>query len=312
LTQDPGAVLSKDFQTPYVRERLDALLLFASVLRPLVVSLSKATDVEGKPLWFNILDILAERIASQVPNLTHVSETTLIWKQFTSDLSIASLKPLAAGVIQSIQRELEKSLAAWNPNFGLDYLVEANGRASRRVAQMEVQKLGRQQAETVPVLLLIEYDPKSEQQHASSVRGTSEIRWRLQLEEYSLWGALIADRVFEHEYFCHLLPVNTHLSAEIREGFLDGVLQFQHSLCTTTGADEALAESRWNYALHRFRDDLWDHFDETLDEDQLKLRNLGQSPKRRGSNYWRLVGTVFDCPEGAAEAQQLKEMLLRL
>lgn len=312
MAHDSGAMLSQVFQTPAVRAKLDVLLLFASVLRPLVIDLSNATDVEGKPRWFEIVDVLAERLASQLPKLTELTETGLIWNQFTSDLSIASLKPLAAAVVRTMERDLKKGLVAWTPISGMNYLIDANVRAADRVTQMEVQKLGRQQAETVPVGLSIEYDPKSERSHASSVRGTREIQWVFQLEDYSLWGALVADRVFEHEYFCHLLPVNTHLALEVREGFLDGVLQFQHSLLATTGSPEAVAESRWNYALHRFRDDLWDHFGDAADEDYLKLRNLGQSPRRSGAQYWRLVGVVINSQDGTDEARQVKEMLLRL
>ena len=175
---------------------------------------------------------------------------------------------------------------------------------------MEVQNLGRHNGETVPVRLSIQYDPKGGQAHASSVRGTREIRWAFQLEKYSLWAALVADRIFEHEYFCHLLPVNTHLAAEIREGFLDGVLQFEHLRRTTTTTPAAVAESRWNYALHRFRADAIHHFEATDDEDYLKLRNLGQSQLQLGPQYWPLVSSVIDCPDSADQSEGLREKLI--
>ena len=307
-----GAVLSEDFEAPFVRARLEVLLLFASVLRPLVPDLSQATDAEPLPRWYEIVDILAERLASQLPKLTQIAEIWLIFQQFVCDLSIASLQPLSAGVIRNMEQELDKSLAAWKPDFGLDYLLAANQRAASWVAQMEVHLLGRRQAETLPVQLFIHYDPEGKQSHAASVRGRSEIRWAFQLEEYSLWGALVADRIFEHEYFCHLLPVNTYLAPEIREGYLDGVLQLRHSRLTATlSPDNALAESRWNYALHRFRDDLFGHFDEIAGEDLEKLRNLGQTPRQAGRLYWQRVSEVIDYRDGFRAAEELRVKLLR-
>ena len=211
-----------------------------------------------------------------------------------------------------MEQQLTDRLGAWDPTSGVSYLIEANERAARRVAKLEVNRLRRPQAATVPVRVSIHFDPKGEQPHAYSVRGTSEIRWALQLEEYSLWAALVADRVFEHEYFCHLLPINTHLSIDVREGFLDGVLQYEHALQATADTEEALAESRWNYALHKFRDDLWDHFSEAPDENHWKLRNLAQNPQGKDKSYWPLVASILDHPDGAAGAKEVKDALFRM
>jgi hypothetical protein len=275
------------------------------------LDLSNATDQESRVPWHRIVDVLAGRIADQIPKLTDLDQAMLVWRQFRDDLTIASLGPLANGVLDRVQQKLSSRLAAWKPNYSLTYLAGANALAIDWVNGLEVRRLGKPHPELAAVPILVVFDAKGEQRHASSVRGASEIRWALQMEPYTLWGCLVADRVFEHEYFCHLLPVNTFLGTEVREGFLDGVLQYEHAGQAAPGNASRLAESRWNYALHRFCEDLLAHFSRVTDDQCLTLRNLAQNPRGiKPTQYWEIVSRVLSYPDGKGRAKELRDDLL--
>ena len=312
MSQRAEVVLSDQFEAPAVRARLDALLLFASALRPLVPDLSKATDAEGEPDWFEIVGTLSERLSAQLPKLTKVSQVALIWKQFESDLAIAAVGPRTSAVLKKLDHELGVRLVKADPDLGLEYLAEANERAALSVAHLETQRLKRKRAETVPVRVAVEFDPDNRHHHAQSVRGTAEVRWAFQLADYCLWAALVADRVFEHEYFCHLLPINTYLSLDVREGFLHGVLQHEHSLRAAGGTNAAFEEGRWNYALQRFWDRLLSQFRSVADENQWVLRILGERPAMAKERYWKIVSIVVGVLEGSEAAAEVRSKLLEM
>jgi hypothetical protein len=310
LSQRAEVALSDDFGTPAVRARLDALLLFASALRPLVPDLSKATDAEGAPDWFEIVGTLSDRLSAQLPKLTQLAQVGLIWKQFESDLTIAAVGPRTSAVLKKLDHELAIRLVKADPDLALAYLAEANERAALSIARIEIQRLKRMQAETVPLKVVVEFDPDNRQHHAQSVRGRAEVRWAFQIADYCLWAALVVDRVFEHEYFCHLLPINTHLFLDVREGFLHGGLQREHSLRAAGGTDAKVEEGRWNYALQRFWDTLLSRFKSVADENQWALRHLGERVAQ--VHHWEVFSYVLGQAEGPDEAAEVRSHLLEM
>ncbi len=308
--------LSEDFQTPALRARLDALLMFASALRSHIGLLAYWTDQVGEPYWHKIVDILARVLVEQISLLTRPDQATTVWEYFLNDLTIASVTPEVRKVLSAVGSDLASSVASigTNPDHPLSYLQRSNKAAATHVSTVITRHIpackfsgGKE--------LLIHFDPKGEQYCASSARPSDLIRWAFQCQSHSLWGALVADRVLAHEYFCHLLPVNTFLSSAVREGFLDGVLHALVSFQKSHQSDPATtdyAETRLDFALHKFRLDLTQHYSIVSGYDGWALRNLaGKLTLGSPNRLWEYVGKVLSTLDGSTHAHEIESSLLR-
>jgi hypothetical protein len=75
--------------------------------------------------------------------------------------------------------------------------------------------------------------------------------------DYSLYGALVAELILEHEYFSHLLPLNEHFSNGVCETWLLVALRDEHRDTDTDREQHLIDQFLWE----KFRFDLSRHFD---------------------------------------------------
>lgn len=282
---------AKELSAPAVRAQLDVLLLFARSLGGQVIALAEATEAEGGLTWSEGVDILAERIAQQIGKLSRADQARLIWQQFMNDLSVDSLGPRAKDTLERVEGQLEESLELLQgaPTYALNYLMLGNILALDSVARM--WNIGDSLRETIGRPLLVRFDPKGEDQHAAAWRDAEHIVWSFQLRKHALWGALVLNRILEHEYFCHVMPVNRSLSTDVREGFLDRVLQLEHAGMPQAGAptSASIEEGRWSFMLQKFRGELMRHFAEQEGERRWRLRNLAEGMWLKRRDFCRVL-----------------------
>jgi hypothetical protein len=103
----------------------------------------------------------------------------------------------------------------------------------------------------------VHYNPGGDDYCASSSLFANEIGWNLQLVERALYGALILDMLFEHEYLSHMLPRNTFLSRNVQEIWLSAALFWESVELPGDPAEKHVQEALWEF----FRRELNKHFD---------------------------------------------------
>ena len=314
MVQGSEIFFSDEFQSPAVKAQLEIFLIFADSVRAQLAPLSEATEREGAPEWHEILDILAAHLAQQLPNVTRIDQATSIWNQFSNDLKLSSLKTYTRVALHGIETRIGTWVAAMHAQkqHSTQYLKWANHSGFRSAEHLAAHQIRLLRVFTLKPLW-VRFDPKGEENHASAYRSAGVVHWAFQVQKHSFWGVLVADKVLEHEYFCHMLPINSFLSSEIREGFLDRVLELEHASAALVETTEGYVESRWSFVLQRFRNELSRHFSESASFLQWQFRNLAQALRILNRHcYWRLLREILNAEDDLDLARAIESALRAL
>jgi hypothetical protein len=205
-------------EAPTLRAQLDALMLLAASLHAHRVSLQAAYDS-----WHVQIADLARGFGERIKKLTDVGQILNIWRSFAETLPFSGAPASALTAWARVGIDLEARLRAGGEP--LRYLEEANARAHQRIRSL----LNRFEVEddllaAEPAMVKISWDEHNVRSSASSSRTSGEISWTFQHAARTLWAALAAESVLQHEYLSHLAPRNLALSIHVRDGWLVEVL----------------------------------------------------------------------------------------
>jgi hypothetical protein len=304
LSKTPFIKLESPFQAPIVRAQFDVLLVLADAMAPLLPDLYQ---VAGN--WHRVVAAAAEALANQTAKVRTVADAMPIWNRVLIDLDVARLSPAAAMVLDSITRRLEAAVLL--PYDGEDRLAATHAAAVSWIRDLGVRRglSDLEHARQYP--LRAHYDPNGIDYCASSSLYANEIGWNLQLVERSLYGALILDMLFEHEYLSHMLPRNSFLSKSVREIWLSAALYWEAKSLAGDRATKKVQEFIWE----KFRRELGRHFDPKdleffgpLEIDNLARNIYSSSP----GIFWDISKAILECADTKKNADLVDSLFQQL
>ena len=211
-----------------VRACVDVLLLIATAVRLHFPALLSGQEADEPPPWHEALRVLANILFQEMraKRITSIIHANNVWNQFTANGVVGALGPTGKKAINDAGARVLAEAIPGNAGVGTNILWDANIRAERWIRSRILPHVDATPFSVAP--LVIDFDEAGTQFCASSLRLVWQIHWTLQPFEHSLFGAMVASRVLEHEYFSHLLPRNQHLSKGVREVWLMETLEEEH------------------------------------------------------------------------------------
>jgi hypothetical protein len=304
LSQTPPIKLDSVFQAPIVRAQFDVLLVLADAMSPLLPDLYQ---VAGN--WQRVVAAAAEALANQTAKVRTVADAIPIWNRVLIDLDVARLTPAAAAVLDSITKRLQAAVLI--PYDGEDRLAAMHDAAVSWIRDLGVRRGLADLQQTRQYPLRAHYDPEGNDYCASSSLFADEIGWNLQLVERSLYGVLILDMLFEHEYLSHMLPRNSFLSKSVREIWLSTALYWELKSLPGNRAMKKVQEFLWE----KFRRELGRHFDPKdleffgpLEIDNLARDIYSSSPEI----FWDITKAILECADTRKNADLVDGLFQQL
>ncbi len=292
------------FNAPIVRAQFDVLLVLAEAIAPSLPDLYRAATN-----WNRVVIATAEAFARQIDRVQTIEDAEAIWGQVLHDLDVRRLTPAASAVVQLITERLEVAVAGSYDG--------GNHLADRHIAAVDwIRDLGTRRgfaalANSPIYLIRAHYNPKGDDYCASSSLFANEIGWNLQLVERSLYGVLILEMQFAHEYLSHMLPRNSYLSQTVREIWLSAALYWEYVEQLSDKAAKQVTKFLWE----KFRRELSRHFDPKDLEffGPLELDKLAEFVRfSSGETFWNISGAMLECADVRENAQKIDELLHRL
>ncbi len=317
MPPDSNLTLANDFESPDILARLHALLVLAKSLQAHLRKLWLKTRDCYPADFLQVVGTFAERFGAEIGRVTDVHDLIGIWDQ--ACLS-GMIKYLPRGASREL-KEIRESLASdvRQPSGSLGYLVCLNHRAHAWIQTL----LSAHQLEAflspAPAPVRVDYDPNVWQYCVSSVRTENLIQWSFQPVQHSLWAALGAERVFEHEYFSHLVPRNEFLSDLVREGWLVEALADEHRNADKDREQSKADQVIWNQLTRQ----LAKHAENLPEHIRAKLQPLvtHASSFRTIANrvrlcseaaFWNITREILRMSRGQAPASQVDHLLWEL
>lgn len=304
MSHTPPIVFESPFQAPIVRAQFDVLLVLAECVAPSLPALAQvAAD------WQTVVSLAAEALASQTPNVKSVAHAVPIWNRVMIDLGVAGLTSDAKAILESITQRLAAAVLV--PFVGEQRILPMHTAAVAWIKDLGVRRgiAVLQQATMYPIR--VHYNPDGNDYCASSSLFANEIGWNLQLVERALYGALILDMLFEHEYLSHMLPRNNFLSKDVREMWLSSALFWESVGLPGNDGEKHVREVLWE----KFRRELNKHFDPKnlrfygpwkLDQLVEKIYFLS------AETFWAITKTILECADGRDNAKTIDAFLREL
>jgi hypothetical protein len=292
------------FVAPIVRAQFDVLHLLAEAIAPSLPDLYRAATN-----WHRVVVATGESFARQIRKVLAAEDAAAIWGQVLLDLDVQRLAPPAAAVVASITARLEAAIAG--SYDGGDHLLARHEAAVQWIRELGIryQLAAFEGAPIYPVRA--HYNPDGDDYCASSSLFANEIGWNLQLVERSLYGTLILEMLFEHEYFSHMLPKNNFLSKNVREIWLSAALYWEH---VHQGGDPAAKQVK-KFLWEKFRRELGRHFDPNDLEffGPLELDKLAEHVRLLSEDiFWDITKTILECADKRENAWHIDGLLQRL
>jgi len=289
LSQTSSITLDSVFQAPIVRAQFDVLLVLADAMDPSLPDLYQTSTN-----WHRGVAAAAEALASQTANVRTMTDAIAIWSRVLIDLGVARYTPAAVAVLDTITERLQAAVLV--EDGGLNRLAATHEAAVLWIRDLGVRR-GLVDLEQATIYSIrAHYDPKGNDYCASSSIFANEIGWNLQLVERALYGALILDMLFEHEYLSHMLPRNSYLSKSVREVWLSAVLYWESKSLPGDLARKKVQQHLWE----KFRRELGRHFDPKdieffgpLEVDNLARVIYSSSP----DTFWDITKTILECAD---------------
>lgn len=292
------------FSAPIVRAQFDVQLVLAEIIGPALPDLySAATN------WDRVVIATVESVTSQIPKVQRTADANYIWGRVLLDLDVTRLNPKAAAVVASITTSLDTAVTG--PYDGGAHLQAKHNEAVEWIRDLGARRglVDLQNATAFPIHA--HYNPKGDDYCASSSLFANEIGWNLQLVERSLFGTLILDMLFEHEYLSHLIPRNNFLSKNVREIWLSAALFREHVHLPGAPATKQVRKYLWE----KFRRELGKDFDPRdleffgplqLDELANQIRFTSEAI------FWDITKAILECADGRKNADIIDDLLREL
>jgi hypothetical protein len=304
LSQTPSIKLDSVFQAPIVRAQFDLLLVLAGAMAP---SLPDLYQVASN--WNKVVGIAAEALTSQTAKVKTIGDAIAIWDRVLGDLDVARMPAPAAAVLNAVTERLETAIQ--EADAGLNRLADSHAAAVLWIRNLGARRGLADLSHAMVYPMRIHYDPKGDDYCASSSLFANEIGWNLQLVERALYGALILDMLFEHEYLSHMLPRNSFLSRNVREIWLSSALYWEAKSLPGDRAGKKVQEFLWE----KFRRELGRHFDPKdieffgpLEIDNLARDIYSSSP----GTFWEITKAILECADTKDNADLVDNLFRRL
>jgi len=283
-------------ESPVLHAQVDALLLLAASLHAHRVDLQAASDS-----WHSQIARLANRFGELIEFLDDRNEILEIWRSFAVTLRLTDPQDSVRSAWAQVGTELRARLRAGGDP--LSYLEEANERAHQRIRSL-LDRLGAGDllsAEPAQVILL--WDRNNKKAAASTSRSSGEISWTIQHADRTLWAALAAEPVLQHEYLSHLAPRDPSLSSGIQEGWLVEVLLIALSDSGPAGIADEFCFKRLQTLLEKL--ELGNpYLSGPRDFQPLALVMFG----RNNGLFWRFTREVLEMEPKQEGAKQVDEV----
>lgn len=295
-----------EFQAPIVRAQFDVLLALAEVIGPSLPDLYRSATN-----WNYVVVAAVDSLTSQFAHVQVTADATAIWGRVILDLGVQRLNKPAAAVVQSITQQLSAAVSFPSLYDGADYLTAKHEHAVQWLRELGVRRGLVDFGNATVFPIRAHYNPKGNDYCASSSLFVGEIGWNLQLVERALYGALILEILFEHEYMSHMLPRNSHLSKSVREVWLSSALFWEHD---NEPGDQATRQVR-SFLWERFRRELGKFFD-PKDLEFFGPLNLDHVAERiryySESTFWDITKAILECPDTKDNAVVIDFLLREL
>jgi hypothetical protein len=217
--------LNSDFDLPAYRTGLEVLLLLAEAINEVFSSQQTMDLLDGSEHgnWIELLRLLGDLNVDpqcRVSQTTHIGD---LWDAFFHQNDVKNLETQLLGVFQAVR---DKSVARAKSGNPITVYLDATNKLGHNIVTKILKKRDVEQLITPdPIPVEVFYDGPGGQYCAGSSLWTNKIRWAYQPVPHSLWGALLADLVFAHEYLSHLVPRNKYLGSTVREQWLVAALR---------------------------------------------------------------------------------------
>jgi hypothetical protein len=276
-----------------VRACVDVLLLIAAAVRLHFPALLSGQEADEPPAWHEALLVLANILFQEMraKRITSIIHANNVWNQFMANGVVRALGATGKKAINDAGAKILADAIPGNAGIGTNILWDANIRAERWIRNRILPHVDSTPFGVAP--LVIDFDEAGTQFCASSLRLVWEIHWTLQPFEHSLFGAMVASRVLEHEYFSHLLPRNQHLSKGVREVWLVETLEEEHRNDTFSSSQDVADMKLQSW----FRLLLEQHFNQKGQVDHLSLQDFEEVAVRirRKSlpDFWKMTAEIL-------------------
>jgi hypothetical protein len=304
LAQTASIQFDSVFVAPIVRAQFDVLLVLAEAIAPSLPDLYRAATN-----WNRVVIATAEAFTRQIDRVQTIEDANAIWGQVLLDLDVRRLAPASAAVVKSITARLETALAG--SYDGAVYLAGRHTAAVQWVRGLGGRRGIASLASSPVYPIRVHYNPKGDDYCASSSLYANEIGWNLQLVERSLYGVLILDMLFAHEYLSHMLPKNNFLSKNVREIWLSAALYWEYVDQLGDNAAKQVTKFLWE----KFRRELSRQFDPKDLEffGPLELDHLAEHVRFTSDEvFWDISKAMLECLDERKNAEEIDRFLRRL
>jgi hypothetical protein len=278
------------------------LLVLAECIAPSLPALYLAAPGN----WQKVVSVAADALASQTPHVKSIVNAIPIWNRVLLDLGIANLTLAANSVLDTITKRLAAEVST--PFEGERRLLRMHDTAVDWIRDLGARRGISVLKAANPYPIRVHYNPKGDDYCASSSLFANEIGWNLQLVERALYGALILDMLFEHEYLSHMLPKNNFLSRDVREIWLSAGLFWESVDRPGNAGEKHVREVLWEL----FRRELNKHFDPKnlsfygpWKLDQLVEKIFFLSP----DSFWEITKAMIECSDIRQNADTIDAFL---
>ena len=310
----PTAVtLHETFKGPALRAGLDVYLILARAWREILVAEDAADRLEGlQHSWMDALKVLGILAAKDVPQYSQRHQIDSLWQSFLSNPRISKLPQPSLELLEKARRRSVElaNMGEHDPNL----LGEASSAAYKLIhGLLHEQAINIKVAGVAPVT--VHYDPNGKFYCASSSALTAQIRWAYQPSlPHLLYGLIICDYVFAHEYLSHLMLPNSHLDSNVRERWL--VATLIHAVI------KAPDEPRWKRLLWmEYHKEVLDYVrtekEKSDPEGAISEALVGELVGNAAADlylsfpkqFWSMTKEIMECGEEQGKAERITEVL---
>jgi hypothetical protein len=231
-----------------------------------------------------------------------------IWEVFLKKTFLAtaseSVKSVLAEIGSALRRKVE---TGHNP---LEFVDRANLVAHHKTRDMLTSHGLGHLLSTRPLPVLVKADFDGRSYCAETSPASHWIILHFQYGQHGLWGALVMDYIFRHEYLSHLVPKSAYLRNSVREGWLISTL-LEEARNERDNPHASLSA----FLLLKFRRELARALGQ--DEDSIFSPpdfEMGAVRIRSGSPlfFWSLNSDILAIDHDAEDASLLDRILMKL
>ena len=281
----------------------------AAAVRFSFPELLNGQEADEPPAWHAVLAVLAnilfqEMRAKRITSIVHAND---VWNQFMANGVVRDLGTTGKKAINDAGDKVLADAIPGNAGIGTDILWDANIRAENWIRNRILPHMDSTEFAIAP--LVIDFDEAGTQFCASSSPLLREIHWTLHPFEHSLFGAMVAPRVLEHEYVSHLIPRNQYLSKGVREVWLVETFEEEHRNDTAQDVAEMKLQTWFRLLLEQHFIQIG-HINQfsVQDFEEVAVRIRRKSPP----DFWKMTSEILSLRNSKRAAEIVDRVLKML